>query len=374
MRTKSHEHPSVSLLKSVYQHCGEGFINTRFLPSAKNHFIPLKVINYISKILEINKDQNAYFGVATRINGDGSKNGIIQIPVLWLDLDLYKLTDKEKEESRQRYKEFPLKTAFAIDSGGGRYLLWMLKEPASREEIPEVETRLKWLASYFHGDMSATDASRILRIPGSLNYKYQHTPPVIIKSFHPERQYNLDDFEILPQVEERPNGEERPYRQETNERLNQIMECEFLTHCDRDRMSLSEPEWYAMISILARETGGPQLIHSLSKGYPKYSLQETDKKILHAINDTGPATCERIKRELFDCGKDCGVKSPAVLFFVNRQDLNSSEINETTGNQVNNKHHFSLIQAKDILSIEEPETDWLWEGILPMGGIEFSNS
>jgi Bifunctional DNA primase/polymerase, N-terminal/AAA domain/Primase C terminal 1 (PriCT-1) len=31
--------------------------------------------------------------------------------------------------------------------------------------------------------------------------------------------------------------------------------------------------------------------------------------------------------------------------------------------------HFSLIQAKDLLASEEPETEWLWEGILPAGGL-----
>ena len=31
--------------------------------------------------------------------------------------------------------------------------------------------------------------------------------------------------------------------------------------------------------------------------------------------------------------------------------------------------HFSLIDAKDLLSLEEPETEWLWEGILPAGGL-----
>ncbi len=201
------EHPCVDFLKFLYQHCDEGFINLRFIPkdSAKpitQKFIPLSEIESIPKILKDYIDQyHCYFAVATRINGNGSKDGIIQIPILWIDLDLYKLSDKEKEESRQRCKDFPLKPTFIINSGGGRYILWMLKEPASSEDIPKVENLLKRIASYFYGDMSATDASRILRIPGSLNHKYQHTPQVIIKDSHPERQCSLDDFDFLPQVE-----------------------------------------------------------------------------------------------------------------------------------------------------------------------------
>ena len=85
-----------------------------------------------------------------------------------------------KKKAERDIKIFHLKATFIIDSGGGRYLLWMLKEPASKEETPRVENFLRRLTSYFHGDMAATDASRILRIPGSLNHKYPHLPQVKI--------------------------------------------------------------------------------------------------------------------------------------------------------------------------------------------------
>lgn len=201
MASKNKDHPSVTFLKSLYQYCDEGFINLRFLPSKESQFIPFLEINSIPKILEPNKSQNAYFGVATRAEGDGSKDGILKIPALWTDLDVYKLSDEQKAASRQRYKDFFLKSSFIIDSGGGHYLLWMLKEPASKEDIPRVENLLKRLATHFNGDMNATDASRILRIPGSLNHKYQHTPQVTVKEIHPEREYHVDDFEILPRIE-----------------------------------------------------------------------------------------------------------------------------------------------------------------------------
>ena len=203
MANRNNEHPSTTFLKSLYQHCDEGFINLRFLPSKETLSIPLSEIETIPAILKTHKDQDCYFAIATRINGDGPKADILQIPFLWVNLDLYKLTDKEKEENRQRFKNSPLKPAFTIDFGGGCYLLWILKEPVSREEIPRVENLLKRLASYFHGDMSATDAS--LRIPGSLNHKYPHTPQVTIKDFHPERECSL------PQVEEITTGEEKSH-------------------------------------------------------------------------------------------------------------------------------------------------------------------
>jgi hypothetical protein len=176
MAKKPDDHPCILFLKSLYQNCEGGFINLRFLPSKKSIFISISEIDSIPSILKSHDKENCYFGVATRVEGDGTKEGILQIPALWVDLDTYKLTDVEKKESRQRYKDFRLKPTYIIDSGGGRYLLWQLKEPATKGDIPMVEDYLKRLAIHFHGDTSATDASRILRVPGSLNHKWPHHP------------------------------------------------------------------------------------------------------------------------------------------------------------------------------------------------------
>jgi hypothetical protein len=96
--------------------------------------------------------------------------------------------------------------------------------------------------------------------------------------------------------------------------LPQIVEqCAFLKHCRDDAANLLEPEWYLMVCTLAREFGGPKLVHELSRPYPGYSLDECREKINHALNDQpGPITCAKIK-EAWDCGKDCGVKCPIHL-------------------------------------------------------------
>ena len=70
--------------------------------------------------------------------------------------------------------------------------------------------------------------------------------------------------------------------------------CAFLRHCDEDAATLSEPEWFGMISNVARTDGGPELVHQLSAPYPGYTPEETDAKIKHALEDTGPHTCDWI--------------------------------------------------------------------------------
>ncbi len=201
----SPQYDVASFLKSFFEHCEGGHINLRFLPSARNQFIPLSGIDSIPKILEANQNENIFFGVATRIKGDGTKAGIIEIPDLWADID-FKDIDREKVE--QRLRDFPLKPTFTINSGGGLHPYFKLREPATKEDIPRIENLLRRLTSYFGGDMASTDASRILRVPDSKNFKYQPARDVTIESFHPEREYSLDDFDILPEVEivDRPLG------------------------------------------------------------------------------------------------------------------------------------------------------------------------
>ena len=340
MRTTPNEqYTFVTFLNSLYQYCAGGFIHILLIDRNKNtinKFIPAEKLDSIAPFLKGHIGYNVYFGVATRLNEDMTKEGIIEIPCLWVEIDL---TDKNgldipedrKREILQRLKDFPLKPSFLINSGGGIHVYWKLKNPFSKEELLLAENLLKRLASYFGGDKSSTDASHNLRLPGTLNFKPKYKTPrkVTVEEAHPENEYSPDDFEtLLPQAEEPYHSEERQYHQEKNERLNQIMECEFLKHCNCDRATLSEPEWYAMISILAREPGGPNLIHGLSRGYPGYSPQETDRKILHALNDSGPATCERIKN-LWNCGKDCGVKSPVSLTYTKPLEVESKEPKKT---------------------------------------------
>ena len=89
--------------------------------------------------------------------------------------------------------------------------------------------------------------------------------------------------------------------------------CAFCQHCRDNAETLSEPEWYAMISNLARAEGGRELVHELSKPYPGYSPAETERKIEHALQDGEPHTCQYIQDNLGFTGcpaGGCGVKAP----------------------------------------------------------------
>jgi hypothetical protein len=181
-----------------------GCINLRFIPKepAKpiiQKFVSLSKIETISEILKYYKEQyHCYFAVATRVEDDGSRAGILQIPTLWIDIDTHKMSDEEFEKIQKCYDDFPLRGSAIVSSGGGSHIYWKLKQPTSKEEVPKVEDYLKRLASYFHADMASTDASRILRAPGSFNFKYDPPREVAINYLNPRNEYDLSDFDFLP--------------------------------------------------------------------------------------------------------------------------------------------------------------------------------
>ena len=94
---------------------------------------------------------------------------------------------------------------------------------------------------------------------------------------------------------------------------NVLKKCEFIKYCKENAQNLPEPLWHAMITNLAPLDNSSLSIHEFSKSYPKYSFDETERKIQRAIFENKPHTCEYIKENLnFDCGKNCPVKSPIV--------------------------------------------------------------
>jgi hypothetical protein len=79
--------------------------------------------------------------------------------------------------------------------------------------------------------------------------------------------------------------------------------CAFMRHCRDNASTVGEPEWYAMLSIVARCEDGEAKAHEISKPYPGYEPGETATKIAQALEKSGPRTCRAIK-ETLGCG-DC---------------------------------------------------------------------
>ena len=153
-----------------------------------------------------------FFGVATRRNASsGTLANCLALPALFCDLD-FKLTIET--EARRRLYEFPLAPSAVVLSGHGLHVYWMLREPLLLQDPAEcarAKSLLRRIAHYLGADLVSAEPAHCLRLPGTLNPKYD--PPRQARLDHLadelELQYHTSEFDdLLPPepVETRPNG------------------------------------------------------------------------------------------------------------------------------------------------------------------------
>lgn len=135
-----------------------------------------------------------YFGVLPRSRKASFKSAVTQARVLWADIDA---KDKSKDECIQAlYTGSVPAPSYIVDSGGGIHAYWLLDdtiEPARAEDINY------GLARWTGGDY-CHNADRILRVPGTFNFKNPESPrPVSIIGGHRLR-YPAEAFTRYEQV------------------------------------------------------------------------------------------------------------------------------------------------------------------------------
>lgn len=165
------------------------------------------------------------------------------------------------------------------------------------------------------------DLARVMRLPGTFNRKLTPVPVRVIEEN--DARYNPSDFDpYLLEVPVTGDSQRQPWHGSAGRVEPVLRHCRFIQHCRDDAATLDEPVWYAMVSNIARLDGGREAIHALSAPYPRYSQQETEQKITHALSAAGPHTCAYIQQVLGFRGcppGGCNVKAPAALG-LSRQD------------------------------------------------------
>jgi hypothetical protein len=291
----------------LFENC-EGLIEIRPISGRRDFFPPSQHDRMVGH-LEAWKHTNLFFGVATRDGAGGKKQNIINIPAVWCDVDF---KDTPLEMLKEKLSKFPYRSSFAVLSGGGCHLYWKLSEPLENKDMAVVEDANRRITYFFNADFNACDASRVLRIPGSLNYKPEYGKPRRVKIAHMANfRYEINDFIELEQAPQALPPKEFKPAQDLEKRL---LRCEFLRWCKQNPADVSEPLWYAMISNLAAvRPGGVGLCHRFSRPYPGYCRKETESKILQAIDASSPHSCQYIRRLGFElCPGDCPVNTSPV--------------------------------------------------------------
>jgi hypothetical protein len=123
---------------------------------------------------------DAYYALATFEDGKSRKTANVkQLRSLYVDLDCgpdkpYQTQTEALVALKAFCKATGLPKPSLVNSGGGVHAYWALTEPVSRETWTPLAEQLKRLCDehdLFADPVVTADSVRILRVPGTLNYK-----------------------------------------------------------------------------------------------------------------------------------------------------------------------------------------------------------
>ena len=92
------------------------------------------------------------------------------------------------------------------------HVYWILRDRVDirvQRDLSAFRDVLRRTARALNGDLASAEAARVLRVPGTLNHKYDPPALVTIKA-DSDARYTLDDFEFLPPEPEPERHRPRP--------------------------------------------------------------------------------------------------------------------------------------------------------------------
>jgi len=228
------------------------------------------------------------------------------------------------------------------DSGGGLHVYWTFTEAIKYSRWRPLADALKvaGLKGGLKADwMCTADAARILRPPGTVNYKHNVEVKVVHALPHdidPDRMAeNLQRFMKLgrtglgqgPGVAPGVNAalSNKTFNSARAYRVGPIVQqCNVMGRVAANHgADCAEPQWFKYLTLIAFCEDGAQWAHPLSDGYPKYTTAETEQKYAQAEAyrakgpPNGPTTCARFEEdfaaECASCPLRGRITSPIVL-------------------------------------------------------------
>ena len=318
-------------LSEIYKGCSDGFLTLTMLPERKTLWFKVSEIEKSSLLAgKYGVKTNTFFGVGLRRkalkNGfRGSEKDILCVTTLYADIDIKGNAHAQTslpssvDEAINFLHSLKIKPSIVVNSGNGIHGYWLLDKPfiiETEEDRKHISSIFKGFGRYVNSEAkkhgwkidSVYDLARILRVPGTINHKLGTGAKCEVIE-HSDNRHNISDFMQFIHSHEGASTVSKSVQ--SVEKV--VGKCEFIKYCKEHAENLPEPLWHAMITNLAPLKDSKSAIHEFSKSYPKYSFDETERKIQRAIAENKPHTCEYIRENLsFDCGKNCPVKAPIV--------------------------------------------------------------
>lgn len=190
-----------------------------------------------------------------------------------------------KEQILAYIQNLAFQPTVLIDSGGGYHAYWFLAEPHPIEDESERRRIQALQASWVKftgGDPGAKDLARVLRIPGTLNYKYDPPRPVAFVWYNAQCLYSLDELRAaIPgelQASETHTPSKHGAKQERRKTNLIVWAAELLERLDPSRCDDYE-SWVATGMALSElGAAGQEMWKDWSKGSSKYKEGDCEKK------------------------------------------------------------------------------------------------
>lgn len=293
--------------------------------------------------------REAFFGVAKFLtNENRTKNNVRAVKAFWLDVDcapgkeeVNPLTGRPfgyidqatgLTQLRSFCKAVGLPKPIIVSSGRGLHVYWALEQEVTKEEWEPVAARLseECIARNLYVDPNVFDASRVLRIPGTYNFKNSGKRLVeILVEAPPISFITLRDIlgvKELPPVKAKRELTElaKSLRGNSISKFSKIMRrsangegCQQLLYCYTNQEDVPEPLWWDALAVANFCEDRNDAIHKISERHPEYDQAATEDKASHS---SAPHTCESFERNnpggCDGCKHKGEIKSPIVLGHV----------------------------------------------------------
>ena len=287
----------------------------------------------IAKVNVLLKNKlDVYYTCSTWIeNTDRKAKNAREQKIFWLDIDCgfdakkrrYK-DYKTKEDAMVALRKFTdatkLPAPMVVDSGNGLHCYWPFVDPVAPAVWKPIAQGLKFLCvkhGFKSDSVCTSDISRILRVPGTKNFKDVKNPKsvTVLQSCSP---FLFDDLAaVIPaEIITHANKPKRPMDEATkailgnhSSRFRKIMErckvndgCNQLEHIAIKQNEIEEPLWRAGLSIAVHCEDRDIAIHKISRGHVDYDYELTEKK---ADSIPGPHSCKQFEMQRPEGCKNC---------------------------------------------------------------------
>jgi hypothetical protein len=139
--------------------------------------------------------EEVYVGAAPRRGEEGTKAGVSRLLAIWADLDAK--GSHTRESRTEQLIKLLLQPSIVVWTGGGWHVYFLLEKPADGpEELQRAELVMRRLAAGLASD-PVHDRSRILRVPGTYNWKYGEPRAVVMERFDVDLRYGLEQLEEM---------------------------------------------------------------------------------------------------------------------------------------------------------------------------------